>query len=859
MATNFARFALSAALAAACAPVLAQKGLTIGQANTLYSAQAETKAQKFRRLLARADISNAVTAPTLVGSTGWSPGASVVAGQILSAGGNAYAYTSSGVTASAGPGPAGRGAGQTDGSASCDYVGPQTAPQIMLSNAAPSYLLNNGSSDLAWNDPRIRVLGCANPLSSSSQYVFGNVSCGVGGLGQTSAGASVGQPIAAGLTTTHWGVQICTDAPVICFVTNNANWAVNFIVEQNGVKQYVSPVPFQGTSSYFNYWVVDFTKTTQIASTNGVNAPPGTGATFTVGLTGTSVTSCTVTNGGQGYSASNPPSFILYGGGSQGTPCQITPVINSSGVITSGTINSPGYYTSTPTGAVQGGRARRIITLETGETNSFYKVLVGSFDTIWAIPMTDRVRAACLGDSWTEGFTQSVSTRRLGMANIFCHLMGWDDCINAGAGGTDYTVPMVPFSATVTSGSFSTGPQTVTLGNINATNGALSFPLTVGSLLWFDTGANLERVQVSAVNVGAKTVTAAFAKSHAASCTATGYLNYLQCATTVTSGAITGSGVAQTVTVATTLNPNSGNAMGTGNKIYVDPLGANPEVVQITAISGSGSNVNVTGVFTQSHAAGCVVVCMSTEFNINHNLRWQDVAWADSATFANRSGDTGNGTCSAITISTPSSLLLRNRVPGGYTFTAASSTMFTAVDGTGIALPNLTLGSLYTAGGLSFTVSAGGTAYVPGDVFTVYVVTQPDIIVIGPAGLNDCAGSGASSATIQTECQKLYANIRSVCPTTPIIWFGCNGSWASGSTWPPTVIETGIQAACAGFNDSNVLFVPVQLDANAWLAGNYNGYYYNPATGHPNDQGFSYLAQRMQAAVRPWIQAAGWP
>lgn len=87
-----------------------------------------------------------------------------------------------------------------------------------------------------------------------------------------------------------------------------------------------------------------------------------------------------------------------------------------------------------------------------------------------------------------------------------------------------------------------------------------------------------------------------------------------------------------------------------------------------------------------------------------------------TGTFANGGSNTGNGTCGAIVIQT-------GVVGGTYKFTAIDATHFTGVDPNGVALPNLTVGTQYNAGGLTFTITAGGTAYVAGDTFTIVTAT----------------------------------------------------------------------------------------------------------------------------------------
>lgn len=76
--------------------------------------------------------------------------------------------------------------------------------------------------------------------------------------------------------------------------------------------------------------------------------------------------------------------------------------------------------------------------------------------------------------------------------------------------------------------------------------------------------------------------------------------------------------------------------------------------------------------------------------------------------------NTGNGTVGSI--STGVGVLV-----GAYVLTATGATTFDVVDPEGNALANATVGTAYTEEGLSFTVTAGGTAFVAGDSFTLNV------------------------------------------------------------------------------------------------------------------------------------------
>jgi Bacteriophage lambda head decoration protein D len=77
--------------------------------------------------------------------------------------------------------------------------------------------------------------------------------------------------------------------------------------------------------------------------------------------------------------------------------------------------------------------------------------------------------------------------------------------------------------------------------------------------------------------------------------------------------------------------------------------------------------------------------------------------------------NTGNGTFGSLAATTAAKL-------GGYKLLATSATVFTVTDPEGTALPNATVGTAYSQGGVGFTITASGTAFVAGDSFTVNVV-----------------------------------------------------------------------------------------------------------------------------------------
>src|SRR4051794_16957764 len=76
--------------------------------------------------------------------------------------------------------------------------------------------------------------------------------------------------------------------------------------------------------------------------------------------------------------------------------------------------------------------------------------------------------------------------------------------------------------------------------------------------------------------------------------------------------------------------------------------------------------------------------------------------------------NTGNGTFGAITVGNAAQL-------GAYQVEFDDATHFIVMDPGGVEVGHGTTGVAFNAGGLQFTITAGGTAFVPGDSFTVTV------------------------------------------------------------------------------------------------------------------------------------------
>lgn len=76
------------------------------------------------------------------------------------------------------------------------------------------------------------------------------------------------------------------------------------------------------------------------------------------------------------------------------------------------------------------------------------------------------------------------------------------------------------------------------------------------------------------------------------------------------------------------------------------------------------------------------------------------------------STNTGNGTVGSLSLGTTQTF-------GVFTLKATSATVFSVTDPEGNALPNATVGTPYANAEINFTITAGGTAFVANDSFTL--------------------------------------------------------------------------------------------------------------------------------------------
>ena len=137
------------------------------------------------------------------------------------------------------------------------------------------------------------------------------------------------------------------------------------------------------------------------------------------------------------------------------------------------------------------------------------------------------------------------------------------------------------------------------------------------------------------------------------------------------------------------------------------PLTSNPRLAAFVLAEANGqrSRENVTVVQTTGPIPSGTVLVRSA-------------AVGSTGVFALDGGAVGNPTAGTITVGSAAS-------PGTYTGEFTSATAFDLSDPSGTPVDDGTLGSAFSAGGLGFTLTAGGTPPEVGDTFT---------IVVSPAG-----------------------------------------------------------------------------------------------------------------------------
>lgn len=128
-----------------------------------------------------------------------------------------------------------------------------------------------------------------------------------------------------------------------------------------------------------------------------------------------------------------------------------------------------------------------------------------------------------------------------------------------------------------------------------------------------------------------------------------------------------------------------------------------------------------------------IILAMGNSVNAGDALGKITVAVAAPVAAAT-AGNTGNGTFGVITDTA-------GIAAGVYNVTFLSATRFTVEGPTGVTLGEGTTGVAFALGGLNFTITAGATAFVVGDAFTVTVSAG----TAKYAALNPAAADGSAN------------------------------------------------------------------------------------------------------------------
>lgn len=178
-------------------------------------------------------------------------------------------------------------------------------------------------------------------------------------------------------------------------------------------------------------------------------------------------------------------------------------------------------------------------------------------------------------------------------------------------------------------------------------------------------------------------------------------------ATAAAIGSNTGNGTFGTITA----QASPGTMIGTYSLVYTSA-----SAFTVTAPDGqtaTGSN----GVAFSALGIGFTMTAGGTAFvaGDGFTITTADAPGAPSFTSAANAGNTGNGTMGSTSVAGYAAKV------GVYAVEFDDATHFIVSDPTGAEVGHGTTGVAFKAGGLGFTITAGGTAFVPGDSFAVTV------------------------------------------------------------------------------------------------------------------------------------------
>jgi hypothetical protein len=122
-----------------------------------------------------------------------------------------------------------------------------------------------------------------------------------------------------------------------------------------------------------------------------------------------------------------------------------------------------------------------------------------------------------------------------------------------------------------------------------------------------------------------------------------------------------------------------------------------------------------------------------------------------SGTYAANSGNTGNFTASAVTVGA-------GVVQGSYAIEFISATAFNVLLPNGQVLGEGHTGVAFSAGGLGFTLTAGGTPAVAGDGATIAIAVNSNVGLYAPVSLTAVDGTQNAAAILFNEIDASQGN-----------------------------------------------------------------------------------------------------
>ena len=168
-----------------------------------------------------------------------------------------------------------------------------------------------------------------------------------------------------------------------------------------------------------------------------------------------------------------------------------------------------------------------------------------------------------------------------------------------------------------------------------------------------------------------------------------------------------------------------------------------------TVVDPNGNTVGTgsTGVAFSAGGIGFTLTAGGTAFvaGDNFTIATSSAALAGTATASAIATNTGNGTFGTITAASPA-------VVGAYKLVMESATTFVIFSPTGIEVGHGVTGSAQSFGGLGFTLTAGGTAFVAGDSFTLTTTSTGTPFAAGDSfTLTLTAGNYVTSVSTATD------------------------------------------------------------------------------------------------------------